>query len=121
MLVQVLKVKKARTFPLGANGLGEADGKQRMGSGCAKRCGDADRPSYQHRNKNGGLSRGGNEVFRESFKERVILSWALQDDSVFARRMIGWRQPVRRKEELVQKQRAVQIALCVLSLSVAEG
>lgn len=40
---------------------------------------------------------------------------------MFARRMIGWRQPVRRKEELVQKQRAVQIALCVLSLSVAEG
>lgn len=77
MLVQVLKVKKARTFPLGADGLGEADSKQRMGSGCAKRCGDVDRPSYQHRNKNGGLSWGGNEVFRESFKERVILSWAL--------------------------------------------
>lgn len=77
MLVHELKVKKARTSPLGANGLGEAGGKQRMGSGCAKRCGDADRPSYQHRNKNGGLSRGGNEVFRESFKERVILSWAL--------------------------------------------
>ena len=77
MPVQVLKVKKARTFPVGADGVeGEADSKQRMVSG-AKRCGDVDKPSYQHTNKNGGLSWGGNEVFRESFKERVILSWAL--------------------------------------------
>lgn len=71
-------MKKARTFPLGADGLeGEADSKQRMVSGCAKHCGDVDKPLYQHRNKNGGLPWGGNEVFRESFKERVILSWAL--------------------------------------------
>lgn len=40
---------------------------------------------------------------------------------MFARRTIGWRQPVRRNEELVQKQRDMQIALCVLSLFVAEG
>lgn len=45
MPVQVLKVKKARTFPLGAGGLeGEADSKQRMMSDCAKCCGDVDKP-----------------------------------------------------------------------------
>lgn len=43
--VQVLQVKKARTFPLGAGGLeGEADSKQRMVSDCAKCCGDVDKP-----------------------------------------------------------------------------
>ena len=45
MPMQVLKVKRARTFPLGAGGLeGEADSKQRMMSDGATCCGDVDKP-----------------------------------------------------------------------------
>lgn len=47
-----------------------------MVNDCPKCCGDVGKAWHQHRNKSRRLCCG-NEVFRKSFKEKVILSWVL--------------------------------------------